>query len=744
MRATRLSLLALLTVSVACNGKSGSLVDTEVDLGDDTTADAGVPRMLISDDAIDFGRIERGITGAESFTITNTGTGPLTLLEFTLEVTGEFTVLAEGGLTIPPQGNAGITIKYLPVDYASDDITLTISSDDPLAPQTLVRLEGGAITDADDDGFDSIEAGGGDCDDADPDVYPGALDEWYDGVDSNCDNADDFDQDGDGFQTAVYNDEPAGGGGDCQDNNADMYPGAEDVWYDGLDSDCDGSNDYDQDGDGYDALIGGGSDCDDSDPTVNVDNVEKLNGLDDDCNGFVDDDVPGWNADAVYPGDAASAFAGYSITLGDLDDDGDDDLIVGAYGAGSGQGGVGIYDGGSPKADGTVTSDAHYYIQGTGSSDAFGTTVAYLEQSGAFPEPYLAVGAPGGAFGYGQVYLFLGDDARAGATPSSAVFTISGTGGSGGYNVGEGLSQDLDINGDGIDDLFGYYTTSTATTATPYVWMFYGDNWDGIAVGAATLNDSDARWSTTGGGGYAEYRNRQSASFARGGDGNGDGYQDFLFCDQMVDVDEQNDGAVYALWGQSGRYSNSSATSMTNDGDIIASTSQYERGMSLCQFVGDQDGDGNDEFAAYSINSGVLYVHAGSSDLGDSVLQEDDAWATYTFGAGNAEAVSLTRMGDWNGDGVDEIGVGFQASGSQAGVVYILPSDVSGDLDPDDEALAVIEGDSDYDNAQYGMSLNTRAGDYNGDGAADLIVGDYQYNSGGTTGTGAVFVTFGN
>ena len=31
------------------------------------------------------------------------------------------------------------------------------------------------------------------------DVYQGAPDVWYDGIDSNCDKVDDFDQDGDGF-----------------------------------------------------------------------------------------------------------------------------------------------------------------------------------------------------------------------------------------------------------------------------------------------------------------------------------------------------------------------------------------------------------------------------------------------------------------------------------------------------------------------------------------------------------------
>ena len=43
----------------------------------------------------------------------------------------------------------------------------------------------------------SISSGGTDCDNEDPAIYPGAPDLWYDGIDSNCDYQSDFDQDGD-------------------------------------------------------------------------------------------------------------------------------------------------------------------------------------------------------------------------------------------------------------------------------------------------------------------------------------------------------------------------------------------------------------------------------------------------------------------------------------------------------------------------------------------------------------------
>ena len=50
------------------------------------------------------------------------------------------------------------------------------------------------ISDEDGDGHDAIPAGGDDCDDSDPDTYPGAPEEWYDGIDEDCAGDDDYDQ----------------------------------------------------------------------------------------------------------------------------------------------------------------------------------------------------------------------------------------------------------------------------------------------------------------------------------------------------------------------------------------------------------------------------------------------------------------------------------------------------------------------------------------------------------------------
>jgi hypothetical protein len=122
-----------------------------------------------------------------------------------------------------------------------------------------------------------------DCDDYDPEIYPGAEDEWYDGVDSDCEGNSDYDADEDGFDS-----EAEGKGEDCDDADASVNPDATDTWYDGEDTNCDGADDYDQDGDGYlvDGSIGG-DDCDDTNVEVNLGAVERCDDIDWDCDGNV-------------------------------------------------------------------------------------------------------------------------------------------------------------------------------------------------------------------------------------------------------------------------------------------------------------------------------------------------------------------------------------------------------------------------------------------------------------------------
>ena len=88
--------------------------------------------------------------------------------------------------------------------------------------------------DGDGDGFTEEE---GDCNDADADINPAQTENYYDGIDSNCDGLSDFDADGDGYDSDAH------AGDDCDDGDPNTHPGATEVYDDDRDQDCDGHTD---------------------------------------------------------------------------------------------------------------------------------------------------------------------------------------------------------------------------------------------------------------------------------------------------------------------------------------------------------------------------------------------------------------------------------------------------------------------------------------------------------------------
>jgi MYXO-CTERM domain-containing protein len=192
-------------------------------------------------------------------------------------------------------------------DGVDNDCDGTVDEDDASDASTW-------YSDADHDGYGDpgssvtscdqppdTSSGAGDCDDGDAAVNPGAEEIWYDGVDQDCSGGSDYDQDADGYDSAEHTDD----GLDCDDSDEAVNPDADEIWYDGVDQDCDGGSDFDRDGDGYDSESYGGEDCDDADAdTYPGAPDEPYDGVITDCDHSSDYDADQDGHDAIgYGGD---------------------------------------------------------------------------------------------------------------------------------------------------------------------------------------------------------------------------------------------------------------------------------------------------------------------------------------------------------------------------------------------------------------------------------------------------------
>ena len=187
-------------------------------------------------------------------------------------------------------------------------------------------------------GFDPLTAS---------DVNTASPDRFYDGVQQDCGNESDFDKDGDGFDSLFYPQRDGNFGDDCVDSvddpdfvnvgiqPVDVFPGNNtETYYDGVDQNCDGLSDYDQDEDGQDSNGFGGTDCDDSNEFIYLDATlaEPVNdGVDQNCDAmeacYIDADLDGFGNSLGTTGLSNSLSCtgeiGFSATMDDCADNDD-------------------------------------------------------------------------------------------------------------------------------------------------------------------------------------------------------------------------------------------------------------------------------------------------------------------------------------------------------------------------------------------------------------------------------------
>ncbi|MBX2801668.1 MAG: FG-GAP repeat protein [Myxococcales bacterium] len=530
------------------------------------------------------------------------------------------------------------------------------------------------VYDFDRDGFVEPE----DCNDNDEDSYPGAEEIPYDKIDQDCSGADLVDVDGDGWTAWEA------GGQDCNDLRADVYPNAEEIPYDNVDSNCDGWNDNDFDRDGFEARGQGGNDCDDFDPLIVP--------LDFDgdgftpCTGDCDESDPLRNA-------GAEPICGNGI------EDNCDGVSDCTY--------VGV---------GLVT-DAPLAIEGLGSGVTayeFGHTMALPGDVVGDEAPDIVVGGFVDALAKGEVsreqarvWWFEGP-LDAPGTVDDAVATLQASG------------DDLrifdlsDVDGDGRSDLAVAYDETGSSAA--HVGLFTAPPADGDTF--------------------------ESAAFMTLS-----GLTNERMGDSVVSLDEGARIGISARWAQSNRGVvqllapiPGARIGFGEAGALLRGESYAYAGSSLT--VVDIDSDGVDDLLLGESNSDRrpdVFARVIDSPPESGTHEISDLSVANIRLTAWGSVLSAGASGDLDGDGAEDLVIGARNFGTRVGAVAIFTEQPTGDVDPEEAQIQRFGVGDDY----FGDSLDV--GDFDGDGAVDLVVGAPAElaRGGGSTKPGAVLVWYG-
>jgi Putative metal-binding motif/FG-GAP repeat len=581
---------------------------------------------------------------------------------------------------------------------------------------------------------------GGDCDDNDNSVHPGALEVCGDGDDDDCDGVVDVgpesvwyrDGDSDGWgdpADSTTTCEPQEGwveqAGDCGPTDPTVFPGAVDVCND-QDDDCDDELDEDDDvdGDGFtSAACLGGDDCDDDDSSVNPDVLFDVceDGIDNDCSGSDATCDIGFSgtynlasADAHIYSDRSSYIAGLLMEVGDPTGDGITDVLVSTLYA-DGYGGAGYVIEGPISGTDTLENAGHR-IYGTATATyGAGRSIGLADVNDDGIDD-VAFGAPYGS--YAGMYLEYGPITGDRALTSPDVWLACPSGiycGHGG-NLG-------DIDGDGIADaLVGAYTHGGGATRGGAVYVVHGPITADVTLSTeATRVVGDTAYSYTG-------RFIQTE-----GDFDGDGLGDALVAASYASGSAPYSGIVYVLSGPISISSVADATAR-----LLGPGAYGYLGEGAPMGGADVDLDGYSDAAvgSYTTSTGSS---AGGAYIVYGPISGDVVLATKSDvvieGQSTTEhAGACIAFGDNNSDGVAELVVGASANSTEAslgGAAYLFVGLAAG-------TYTTADADASFYSSKVGAyaGASCALADVNEDDLADVVIGAYRDSTGATMGGG--------
>lgn len=436
----------------------------------------------------------------------------------------------------------------------------------------------------------------------------------------------------------------------------------------------------------------------------------------------------------------ASANLGKPVTtLGDINGDGISDFAIGAPSDNSKTGKVFVIyglKGGLPNIDLTAfRNDQGFIITGGNVSDDFGVSVAALGDVNGDGISDFAIGADGYNSNNGIAYVIYGrSDSNQRSFVVSALtntqgFIITGSGSNfAGSQIGLVVSRANDFDLDTINDILvscpGY---GGATDGR--VFLVYGSSTPRSSLDLNGASMTDVMYFV------GPSSSQFGASLSPAGDVNSDNRADFVAGAPLS-------ASAIVFYGVSGRGTasiNANSMTRTNGFKIYDSTSSVTVGSNV-NGEGDLNADGRKDIIVFgskfdTVNGvngifSMVYViggpNADGSDIDVSNLSPRNGIVLSSRMSTNLLGTAISAKGDINGDGIDDLILGAALAGpdsnSAPGAIYVLFGRKTGSQNAviEDAADVVLYGGSSL--TSFGASV-AGAGDFNGDGTADVIVG---------------------
>ncbi|UCH85190.1 MAG: FG-GAP repeat protein, partial [Candidatus Latescibacterota bacterium] len=414
---------------------------------------------------------------------------------------------------------------------------------------------------------------------------------------------------------------------------------------------------------------------------------------------------PSWTAES----NESRGWFGCSVgTAGDVNGDGYSDVIVGAEGYDNGQndeGRVFVFHG---SAGGLALNPA-WTAESNQAKAYFGHTVGTAGDVNGDGYSDVIVGADGYTHyetEEGAAFVYHGS--AAGLAPSPD-WTAEGNQAGAWFGCSVGTAGD--VNGDGYSDVIvGSEGHDNGQTDEGRAYVYHGSA-SGLASGAAWIGEED------------QAKSYYATSVATAGDVNGDGFSDVFVGADGYTNDETEEGRAFVYHGSaSGLGANPAWTVESNKESAWLGCSGGT--------AGDVNGDGySDVFVGafgYSngqTEEGRAFVYHGSAQG----LEVNPGWVAESNQANSWFGSSGGAAGDVNGDGYSDVFVGadgYSNGQTEEGAAFVYYGSVVGVV-PNPAWM----DESNQAGAGFGCAGGT-AGDVNGDGYADVIVGADGYANG--------------